>query len=155
MTGKADTAVSPLAAGRRFECRVAEGHAESQLLQISVPPEIIHQAIWLYLRFTLSFRDVEDCSRSAGLNVALLPTRGNHLDLRRLSGGAEGIRTDGHRGLAASNRGIFILNFKGAYEQNASANHLSLFARKPQIPLASGPQESNGRGVLRIDPPTG
>ena len=24
------------------------------------PPEIIHQAIWLYLRFTLSFRDVED-----------------------------------------------------------------------------------------------
>ena len=24
------------------------------------PPEIIHQAMWLYLRFTLSFRDVED-----------------------------------------------------------------------------------------------
>ena len=24
------------------------------------PPEIIHQAIWLYLRFTLSLRDVED-----------------------------------------------------------------------------------------------
>jgi hypothetical protein len=24
------------------------------------PPEIIEQAIWLYLRFTLSFRDVED-----------------------------------------------------------------------------------------------
>ena len=24
------------------------------------PPEIIHQAIWLYFRFTLSFRDVED-----------------------------------------------------------------------------------------------
>ena len=24
------------------------------------PPEVIHQAIWLYLRFTLSFRDVED-----------------------------------------------------------------------------------------------
>jgi putative transposase len=24
------------------------------------PPEIIHQAVWLYLRFTLSFRDVED-----------------------------------------------------------------------------------------------
>jgi transposase-like protein len=24
------------------------------------PPEIIHQAIRLYLRFTLSFRDVED-----------------------------------------------------------------------------------------------
>jgi transposase-like protein len=24
------------------------------------PPEIIQQAIWLYLRFTLSLRDVED-----------------------------------------------------------------------------------------------
>ncbi len=24
------------------------------------PPAIIHQAIWLYLRFILSFRDVED-----------------------------------------------------------------------------------------------
>jgi hypothetical protein len=24
------------------------------------PPEVIHQAIWLYLPFTLSFRDVED-----------------------------------------------------------------------------------------------
>jgi transposase-like protein len=24
------------------------------------PPEIIQQEIWLYLRFTLSFRDVED-----------------------------------------------------------------------------------------------
>jgi putative transposase len=24
------------------------------------PPEIIQRAIWLYLRFTLSFRDVED-----------------------------------------------------------------------------------------------
>jgi putative transposase len=30
------------------------------------PPEIIHRAIWLYLRFTLSLRDVED----------LLPERG-------------------------------------------------------------------------------
>ena len=31
----------------------------------------------------------------------------------------------------------------------------SLFARKPQISLAFDPQESNGRDVLRIDPPIG
>jgi putative transposase len=31
------------------------------------PPEIIHQSIWLYLRFTLSFRDVEDLLGNAGL----------------------------------------------------------------------------------------
>jgi putative transposase len=33
------------------------------------PPEIIHQAIWLYLRFTLSFRDVEDLLAERGLAV--------------------------------------------------------------------------------------
>jgi hypothetical protein len=31
------------------------------------PPEIIHQAIWLYLRFTLSLRDVEDLLACAEL----------------------------------------------------------------------------------------
>src|SRR5271165_3991767 len=31
------------------------------------PAEIIHQAIWLYLRFTLSFRDVEDLLADRGM----------------------------------------------------------------------------------------
>jgi hypothetical protein len=31
------------------------------------PPEIIQQAIWLYLRFTLSFRDVEDLLAERGV----------------------------------------------------------------------------------------
>jgi len=31
------------------------------------PPEIIHRAIWLYLRFTLSFRDVEDLLAERGI----------------------------------------------------------------------------------------
>jgi len=31
------------------------------------PPEIIQQAIWLYLRFTLSLRDVEDLLANAAL----------------------------------------------------------------------------------------
>ena len=35
-----------------------------------VPAEIIHQAIWLYLRFTLSFRDVEDLLAERGLAVS-------------------------------------------------------------------------------------
>ena len=33
------------------------------------PPEIIQQAIWLYLRFTLSFRDVEDLLAERGIMV--------------------------------------------------------------------------------------
>jgi transposase-like protein len=34
------------------------------------PPEIIQQAIWLYLRFTLSFRDVEDLLAARGIVVS-------------------------------------------------------------------------------------
>jgi hypothetical protein len=34
------------------------------------PSEIIQQAIWLYLRFTLSFRDVEDLLAERGIVVS-------------------------------------------------------------------------------------
>ena len=34
------------------------------------PPEIIHQSIWLYLRFTLSLRDVEDLLAERGVAVS-------------------------------------------------------------------------------------
>src|SRR5450759_5041991 len=34
------------------------------------PPEIIQQAIWLYVRFTLSFRDVEDLLAERGIVVS-------------------------------------------------------------------------------------
>ena len=34
------------------------------------PPEIIHQAIWLYLRCTLSFRDVEDLLAERGIAIS-------------------------------------------------------------------------------------
>ena len=34
------------------------------------PAEIIHQAIWLYLRFTLSYRDVEDLLAERGITIS-------------------------------------------------------------------------------------
>ncbi len=34
------------------------------------PPEVIRHAVWLYLRFTLSFRDVEDLLAERGLDVS-------------------------------------------------------------------------------------
>jgi putative transposase len=34
------------------------------------PPEIIHQAIWLYLRFTLSLPDVEDLLAERGVAMS-------------------------------------------------------------------------------------
>ena len=33
------------------------------------PPDIIRHAVWLYLRFTLSFRDVEDLLAERGLDL--------------------------------------------------------------------------------------
>ena len=34
------------------------------------PPAIIQQAVWLYFRFTLSFRDVEDLLAERGITVS-------------------------------------------------------------------------------------
>jgi len=34
------------------------------------PPEIIRHAIWLYLRFTLSYRDVEEFLAERGLDIS-------------------------------------------------------------------------------------
>jgi transposase-like protein len=35
-----------------------------------VPPDVIRHAVWLYLRFTLSYRDVEDLPVERGLTVS-------------------------------------------------------------------------------------
>ena len=43
------------------------------------PPEIIKHAIWLYHRFTLSFRAVEDLlAEQAGIFHGFLPTLSSH-----------------------------------------------------------------------------
>jgi putative transposase len=48
------------------------------------PPEIIQQAIWLYVRFTLSFRDVEDLLAERGIMVSYETVRRwvNHFGLK-------------------------------------------------------------------------
>jgi transposase-like protein len=34
------------------------------------PPDVIRHAVWLYFRFTLSFRDVEDLLAERGIEVS-------------------------------------------------------------------------------------
>ncbi|MGF6227692.1 transposase-like protein [Inquilinus ginsengisoli] len=34
------------------------------------PPDVIQRAIWMYLRFTLSYRDVEDLLAERGIEVS-------------------------------------------------------------------------------------
>ena len=48
---------------------VAEAMRKISYAGYRFPPEVIHQAIWLYLRFTLSFRDVEDLLAERGIAV--------------------------------------------------------------------------------------
>jgi putative transposase len=59
----------------RWACGPAGGRITERMKKISYAgyrfsPEIIHQAIWLYLRFSLSLRDVEDLLAERGLAVS-------------------------------------------------------------------------------------
>src|SRR5271154_2342793 len=49
---------------------VAKGMMKISYNGYRFPPEIIQQAIWLYLRFTLSFLDVEDLLAERGIMVS-------------------------------------------------------------------------------------
>jgi hypothetical protein len=52
--------VTPLRACGSAGGSLAKGMTKISYRGYRFPPEIIQQVIWLYLRFTLSFRDVED-----------------------------------------------------------------------------------------------
>ncbi len=39
------------------------------------PPDVIRHAVWLYLRFTLSYRDVEDLLAERGLMISNVSNR--------------------------------------------------------------------------------
>jgi putative transposase len=49
---------------------IARGMKNISYAGYQFPPEIIQQAIWLYLRFTLSLRDVEDLLAERGISVS-------------------------------------------------------------------------------------
>src|SRR5271165_1804869 len=60
---------------QRRACGPTDGPIAKRMQKISYagyrfPPEIIQQAIWLYLRFTLSLRDVEDLLAERGVAVS-------------------------------------------------------------------------------------
>ena len=84
------------------------------------PPEIIHQAIWLYLRFTLSLRDVED----------LLAERGVALSYETVRRWVKSLRTDHRcRFAEASPEAAWDLAFGRGLSENRWPNGL---------PVASG-----------------
>jgi putative transposase len=62
--------VTPAAACWMYVGALAGGMRKISYAGYRFPPEVIHQAIWLYLRFTLSFRDVEDLLAERGITVS-------------------------------------------------------------------------------------
>src|SRR5271154_2670657 len=62
--------VTPAVACWMYVRAVAEGMRKISYAGHRFPPEVIHQTIWLYLRFTLSFRDVEDLLAERGIAVS-------------------------------------------------------------------------------------
>jgi putative transposase len=62
--------VTPAVACWMYVRAVAEGMRKISYAGYRFPPEVIHQAIWLYLRFTLSFRDIEDLLAERGIAVS-------------------------------------------------------------------------------------
>src|ERR1700732_2405112 len=62
--------VTPLLACGPAGGSVAKGMKKISYRGYRFPPEIIQQAIWLYLRFTLSLRDVEDLLAERGIMVS-------------------------------------------------------------------------------------
>jgi putative transposase len=62
--------VTVLQACGLFGGSIPKGMKKISHCRYRYPPEIIQQAIWLYLRFTLSFRDVEDLLAERGIMVS-------------------------------------------------------------------------------------
>ena len=62
--------VTPIRACGPAGGQVARGMKKMSPKGYRFPLEIIHQAIWLYVRFTLSFRDVEDLLAERGIMVS-------------------------------------------------------------------------------------
>jgi hypothetical protein len=52
---------------RRF---ASQGDEQNQLSRLSLSVRIIQHAVWLYFRFTLSLRDVEDMLAERGILVS-------------------------------------------------------------------------------------
>jgi hypothetical protein len=62
--------VTALLACGLFGVPIARGMKKISYAGYRFPPEIIQQAIWLYLRFTLSLREVEDLLAERGISVS-------------------------------------------------------------------------------------
>ena len=72
------------------------------------PPDIIRHAVWLYLRFTLSFRDVEDLLAERGLDVSYETVRRWVLKFGPLFTKEFGATSSANRSVASGRMAVLI-----------------------------------------------
>src|ERR1700734_3406469 len=111
------------------------------------PPEIIPQAIWLYLRFTLSLRDVED----------LLAERGVALSYETVRRWVKSLRTDHRcRFAEASPEAAWDLASGRGLSENRRPNGLPLAGRRRRRrgPRRAGPIQAKQARSLEADAQT-
>ena len=78
------------------------------------PSDVIRQAVWLYFRFTLSFRDVEELLAQRGIEVSYETIRCWTIKFGRqiaTKGGAPGVGRAVNSTVMASAAGIFVLDY--------------------------------------------
>ena len=77
-TGQGDTGTRCCQDNRWLENETAgkaRAMAEISFRRHRFPPVIIQHAVWLYLRFTLSYRDVEELLAERGLDISYKTVR--------------------------------------------------------------------------------
>ena len=89
------------------------------------PPVVIRHAVWLYLRFTLSYRDVEDLLAERGLEAAVKLLRKL---LKRQGFAPTVIVTDKLRSYGAA---LQTIGFSGRHEQDLRANNRAENSHQP------------------------
>ena len=70
------TGLVTFAALQRARSSVAVAMASPDYAGYRFPSDVIQRAVWMYLRFTLSYRDVEDLLTERGIEVSYETIRG-------------------------------------------------------------------------------
>ena len=105
------------------------------------PPDVIQRAVWLYLRFALSYRDVEDLLAERGLDVSYETVRRWVLKFGRLAQRRDGVVSAYATGAPSRARASRI----------ADASTLDMASPSPLMPSRSAWPEACGSPSWRRD----
>ena len=102
------------------------------------PPVIIQQAVWLYARFTLSFRDVEDLLAERGIMVSYETVRPVRLS------------EPGRRRRHSRRRSLRVRRVRIRRRRRGVASCFDAFGRQPPFSLARGVRPRRRRRSARV-----